>query len=1286
MAATVENIAEQLQTAGETADWNGFWYDLIKLFKGNAEPLRGKKILLGNDLELHTSGADCTVFFPPRQGVDDDEIQTDGTSSDIPQSLQDYIAFIDDRIEIYNPKDARQQTPIRKFIESSLVERYRVIEIIRSVLLPKIPPLPVPFRGRQSRLCRDILLWGLKLVAGMPDRGRGRSGTLQLLRHLPAPCHGGWYIIEQSSFGPGWTNTAGADVFEYLSGANTKECQEALRKMLLPPTDEVWDGKGAQYKDLLELAGTFDGLKTIVLNPNEWNAQSDSSKFSYKLPDEPPPCMPEEIWKKYTNTYTQQVQKGLYYTGYFSYEVQPLVLIPGLDSYLHFNSEIRTAFMNSLFASIHKWEESWLTADVKKIEGMGDRVSIESPLSYCLRTMPWIAIDSDGKKEWEIPSRRWYIPKDCLAGRSWQYGHLRPLPGVLADKMDRNPALFDQGLAHLGMPKFVPDSEEKSSNTRLLDDLASALDSDIPDRNMFLSHIRVAWSNFDAEDVDSFPDRIIISNGPKQLLATEPDIALPIYLPDSTASFVSELNQFSLPVIEINTSDAKRLSAQFKSKYGAAVRLASEMRVWPIVEDQSWKTETGISLTESEFSWLPPVLLTLSGFIGQPPPGIYAKKLSSTVQTLHAAKLVWVSSLRAGLWMGDEIITNPPVAAMWISQNRMLVCDKEFREQPSQYSEALKTLVDRDDLELPLKHVLEKIEHTNAPTCEDVFIALQSLKIQQIQYDQAHDLWQGDLGQVIRMLMPVIALLKPDAEIGVMADIGTEEALLNHLARIEISRPTPQEMIGLVRAADDYHVLGEKLFEVLGNMAQLDRWNDALEKVGAIRLFNKNAEEEYRNHIRSAQVLLEATLAHIIRRSKEAASFDDILEQLDNIPFPEALASQFWEVEFNYAVRNVVPFFEDLHAFPNEISALNTADSLEELKNNLFAVGVEANISPLVIHRKNHENLRNVLIEFTKIAVAACIKKNVSPLPWEKSPDELLSHFEGFFKNKAYLNLYSDVEFFELLKSLPKDSAQADFWNTVDQSSDLQSLMTSLSLSIGDIAGADKELEKYKDLKRKQNRLTAVCGKEFDYSEENLSQLWGHLVVQIEENALPKVDLKNLSPLEAITKRQKKTKAKSAREKRDKSRSRTSKEMEHLIGFAGEIHAYRMLVKTYGEEVIHPGTWKSSYSNRVFPGNNPDDNIGCDFIINQKKGTYYIEVKSSVDDNEFFELGSSEIRTAMEMTRKRKRHVFMIMHVYNALSNNPGFRLLPNPYDPKSQGVYSIEDAGARIRYRLKSQ
>ena len=294
----------------------------------------------------------------------------EGDSSEIPLTLRAHIAFLNDRIEIYNPKDARQQTPIRKFVELTLVQRYRVMEIIRSVLIPKIPTLPVPLRGAESRICQDILLWGLKLVAGMPDRGKGRSGTLQLLRHIPVPCHGGWYPIGQTSFGPSWLNTAGTDVFEYLNGANTRECQEALGKMLLPPTDKLWDDKGELYKDLLELSGSFDGLRLLSIEPNDWKAGTISSKSSYQLPNTPPPCISDDLWKKYTEVYSPQIRNRMVYTGYFSYEVQSLSMIPGLEQYANFDEKTRIALMNSLFASMHKWEESWLTIYIKKTDGI----------------------------------------------------------------------------------------------------------------------------------------------------------------------------------------------------------------------------------------------------------------------------------------------------------------------------------------------------------------------------------------------------------------------------------------------------------------------------------------------------------------------------------------------------------------------------------------------------------------------------------------------------------------------------------------------------------------------------------------------------------------------------------------------------------------------------------------------------------------------------------------------------------------------------------------------------
>lgn len=1284
LAATVENAADEMHKAGTGTDWNGFWYDLIKLFKNNAEPLKGKKILLGNDGELHASGTDCTIFFPPRQGVDDDEMQTAGEASDIPQTLRDHIAFLNDGIEIFNPQNARIKTTIRVFLESKLVETYRVTEIIRSVLLNRIPSMPLSRNSSQNNLCRDILMWGLKLVAGMPDRGRGKTGTMQLLRQLPVPCHSGWYPMNQSSFGRGWSATAGTYVYEYLKGANTQECKEALKKLLLPPTDNLWEGNGEQYKDLLLLAGVFNGLRLISLEPSDWKAAATATKSTYELPDVPPPCISGDLWGNYANLYTSLIREKLYYTGYFVWEIQTLSLIPGLDKYEEFDHKTRIAFMNSLFSSMYKWDDSWLTMRIKKVEGQSYNVTLESPLSYCLKLLPWIAVESGDEEEWDVPSGRWYITKDILAtGGSWRYGHLRPLPGELADRIDQNPALFEKGLARLDMPKFVPDAGERSPDQRLLNTLAHALESEIPDPNMFLNHIRIAWKNYTHDMNKSFPGKIIICNGPKNFKAITPSSDSPVYLPDSDESFVTELSVFSLPVIEINTSDAKRLSSSFKSKYGAAVRLASEMKMWPIVEGQTWERESTEPLSDGELSWLPSVLLTLYAFVGSPPPGLYAKKISSTVQVLRDAKIAWGSSLKAGLWMGEESIADPSVAAMWLSEHKLIICDEKCKDRISSCAEAFKSIIERDDLELPLKHVLEKIEQSGSPTNENICFALASLKIKPEQYDQACDLWQGDFGKLIRMTMPVVALLKPTANIGKIVDINNEEKLKIYLQKMEIPNLSSQEIINLIQSASDYYALGVNLYEKIGETAQLDKWNQALARVAVKQLINRNAEEEYHNQLESTYVPFLATIAHIVRRNSDDSSFEDIMEHFRNIPFPQSLASQFWSIEFEHAVKNVVPFFESLHASSDEITALKNSNTIEDLKSSLSTAGVEVNINPILIHKKNHENLKNILTEFRKIAVASCIKENVSPLSWEKSPDEFVSHFEDYFKHRAYLSLYNANEFFQLLKLLPRDASHAHFWAAMDQTNNMQSLMTSLSLSPEDIAGADIALDKYKELKRKQNRLAPVAEKEFDYSEDNLSQLYDHIAGQITVDDLPSVNLQTMSSLDSIEKR-KKRRQEPERKKPPKPRGRTSKEMEHLIGFAGEIHAYRMLNKTYGNEVVHPGTWKSSYGQRVFPSNMPEDEIGCDFIINRTKITYHIEVKSSMDENDSFELGSSEIRKAMALVKK-KRQIFMIMHVQNALSKNPKFRLLPNPYDPKCQGVYSIEDAGARIRYRLKS-
>jgi hypothetical protein len=142
--------------------------------------------------------------------------------------------------------------------------------------------------------------------------------------------------------------------------------------------------------------------------------------------------------------------------------------------------------------------------------------------------------------------------------------------------------------------------------------------------------------------------------------------------------------------------------------------------------------------------------------------------------------------------------------------------------------------------------------------------------------------------------------------------------------------------------------------------------------------------------------------------------------------------------------------------------------------------------------------------------------------------------------------------------------------------------------------------------------------------------------------------------------------------------------MKNLIGLAGEIHAYRVLLKTYGHGVMNPSCWISENSLRRFPQNRVDDNYGCDFEIHHEGRMYHIEVKATEGEEEAFELGLSQIRRAIEDANKRKSK-FLILHITKALSTEPEFEFLPNPYDKPHQRSYDIQNAGLKIRYKKSS-
>ena len=412
-------------------------------------------------------------------------------------------------------------------------------------------------------------------------------------------------------------------------------------------------------------------------------------------------------------------------------------------------------------------------------------------------------------------------------------------------------------------------------------------------------------------------------------------------------------------------------------------------------------------------------------------------------------------------------------------------------------------------------------------------------------------------------------------------------------------------------------------------------------------------------------------------------------EQLGDLVCPEEFKTDFWDVSFSQALSVAIPLFEECQAKSEEIAAVRESVSTDELLDRLAASGIDEKFDPFQAARDNREKLQHALVRLQHIGLAWALESGYpNPADWEAREERYLYYLSPDIEATAYIRVWSDQDILVLLLKLPVDEPSVTFWSSLAAGSNLDDLIVRLGLSTESLSNANIKLDTLREDARRRKKIIAVCGKEFDGSEDNLSALWTHICSGLPAEALSELapmDLNRPSSLENMPMR-----AKSKLKERDPTNKpklkHPSRSMESLIGLSGEIHAFRMLQNTYSASAVSASSWVSGNSAFVFPNNSMDDSRGCDFIVTLSDRMYYIEVKSSEGDQESFTLGSSEIRLAMDLAKKSKhRHkeVFLVLRIANALTNTPVFRLLPHPYDVRYQSMFLIEEADARIRYKI---
>ena len=60
------------------------------------------------------------------------------------------------------------------------------------------------------------------------------------------------------------------------------------------------------------------------------------------------------------------------------------------------------------------------------------------------------------------------------------------------------------------------------------------------------------------------------------------------------------------------------------------------------------------------------------------------------------------------------------------------------------------------------------------------------------------------------------------------------------------------------------------------------------------------------------------------------------------------------------------------------------------------------------------------------------------------------------------------------------------------------------------------------------------------------------------------------------------------------------------------------------------GSWITENSRHKYPGSPTDDGFCCDFVISENGKAHYVEVKATQAEDEAFELGSSEVKLAVD--------------------------------------------------------
>ena len=1255
--STIERMARQIREGELNITWDDFLCSLLEVLPDglrdkprsvSADPLAEARFLPASDGRLIAASSSTRLFFPPVQGVDD----TAEPIQDVPQALRERLAFLHPDVRTH---EGKVRTNVQQFLDGRFVKTYRGEDLLRDVVIPALPSLPILHGSPEAEHWAEILKWAISLFGDKPP-----NTLRQLLQKLPVCCHGGWLPMSEAVFGLGWPDRHGDDI-EILADELSNGAALRLKKMiLLPPSDERWLIDVESWGKFFTHIGVVDGLRLRAVDIT-FTMGKHHSELPQKLPSGD---TPSEAWMDWYNAVKGEIKP--YYAGQFEYKLSGVQLLSEIHHLVGPTQSGRRALSNLLLCSIGRWNAGWESVTVTKVDGNPWRKSATSPLKHWLRRMAWL---SDRDNIAEPLSRRWLVPESLLRGQSERYAHLDPLPLDLARKLSAESTLRDR-LVMFGLNVYP--TEDDQTGPELLEALARAWANDrVPSGrfDVFLGQVREAWRHLDLDK--GFPDTFLVRNGKRSFSTHGLDEMADVFLPDNRDR-AGALRAYGKGILEMEVKDANRVADALVAV--AEVNRASQLKEEHTIDGAPWSGQAAgtVPLDASKYKWLPVILLSVAAHGGTNPAGATTTAWRNAADRLRRTSVIECNEIGTKIVHEDHFVAENEPRSQWLPGD-VLAIRRDLKSHED-LAFAAQAMLNRQDISKDLRLVLGSLPIEDV-TPKHIEAALERAEIDASAFADIRQRWTGNMSMIVDRVRPVLKLLDI-SEHGfdaAAADIGR---LTEWLSANLPDWPAP-ELLSVARRSHDDHAMGTAAWHTLGEVAQLPAWNavlaeleDRYETVG-----NRRVVEQTQAHLEEAMPLLRGFARYVALSENDPALFRLIERVTQDFDGDADWSTQWWEVPFVAVLNALIDRYEEIAELTPYVKLIEGSETAEHLRHRLEKAGIEIATDPYEMADRNRRRLVQVLSALRDLH-RAWIKFSGSGRSGKGEPElpELLGELDG----TEYLDDWSDKKLLALaLQELDDDSK---FIHACAGCSTLDEIRHQLNLTPQAIKKRRQERFAREREVIRRRRIHLVAGQSFEVGTS-----YSGLFDRLSGLAVPAGPCASKDEFTVLANVRKRGGSTGGRGLGGSPPPRPSADLTELVGVAGEIWAYRYLRSSFGEEVVTRKCWVSEIRRIVLPPvedepNDISDSHGFDFRFKYRRSRWHVEVKATAGEDSQFDIGISEIEAATRLAQSGSGR-WRILRVRNALSKQPEFDWLPNPFEDKFKEYFRLHQGGMRVSY-----